>query len=82
MYIYGELGKSLSTEIISSKLIPTILPYLIDPSVTRQDFYSYKKAMIDMFEKIESERQKYWEQNDDPNARVYTEKDFDFVEET
>ena len=52
VFIYGELAKSLSTEIISSKLIPTILPYLTDPSVTKQDFYSYKKAMIDMFEKI------------------------------
>jgi hypothetical protein len=53
VFIYSELGKSLSTEVISSKLIPTILPYLIDPSVTRQDFFSYKKTMVEMFEKIE-----------------------------
>lgn len=50
--IYTQLAKSLPTEILSSKLIPTILPYLTDPSVSCQDFYNYKKTLITILEKI------------------------------
>lgn len=58
--IYESLGKTLPAEILSSKLIPTILPYLTDPSVKAQDFYNYKKILQVMIDKIELERKKYW----------------------
>lgn len=51
--IYEMLGKTLPTETLSSKLIPTILPYLTDPSVKAQDFYNYKKVLMVMMDKIE-----------------------------
>lgn len=46
--IYTMLGKSLPSEVLCSKLIPTILPYLSDPNVSSQDFYSYKNALMTM----------------------------------
>jgi len=42
------LGKSLPSEILCSKLIPTILPYLSDPNVGPQDFFSYKNSLLTM----------------------------------
>lgn len=52
--IYGMLGKSLPSEILCAKLIPTILPFLSDPNVGPQDFYNYKAALSTMLDKIES----------------------------
>lgn len=37
--IYAMLGKTLPSQALCSKLIPTVLPYLSDPNVGPQDFY-------------------------------------------
>lgn len=50
--IYTMLGKTLPSETLCSKLIPTVLPYLSDPNVGPQDFYNYKNALLTMIEKI------------------------------
>lgn len=50
--IYTALGKSLPSDALASKLIPTLLPYLSDPNVGPQDFYQYKNALSFMIEKI------------------------------
>ena len=50
--------------------------------MSAQDFYNYKKTMMTMLEKIESERKKYWEENrGEANQQNFSEKDFEFEEE-
>lgn len=46
--IYTMLGKTLPSETLCAKLIPTILPFLSDPNVGPQDFYNYKNALMTM----------------------------------
>lgn len=74
--IYTMLGKTLPSQILCAKLIPTVLPYLSDPNVGPQDFYSYKNAMMTMIDKIESERKKFWDESQISQGQGYTQKDF------
>jgi hypothetical protein len=50
--IYTILSKNLPLEIISTKLLPTLLHYLNDPNITSQDFSMYKNSILMMIEKI------------------------------
>lgn len=80
--IYTMLGKNLPSQTLCAKLIPTILPYLSDPNVGPQDFYNYKAALSTMLEKIESERKKFWDESQISQGPGFTQKDFQFEDES
>lgn len=75
--IYGSIAKNLSADIIGTKIVPTLLPYLVDPTVNKSDFMMYKNLMNTMLMKIEEERSKSWRDTDsEKNIEHFTEKDF------
>lgn len=51
--IYTSLAKHLPIDIIGSRIIPTLLPYMVDPTVNKGDFMMYKSTLMNMLNKIE-----------------------------
>ena len=51
--IYSSIAKNLSADTIGTKIVPTLLPYLVDPTVSQSDFMMYKNLMNTMLQKIE-----------------------------
>jgi len=43
----------MSAEVLATKIIPGVMPYLIDSSIEREEFGMYKNALIRMMNKIE-----------------------------
>jgi hypothetical protein len=69
----------MSAEVLASKIMPGLMPYLIDPSIERDEFGLYKNALMNMMNKIEDERRKTWSQQGGSNAGhgdKFSEKDF------
>jgi hypothetical protein len=57
--IYNKITKTLSGEVLASKIIPNVVMYLIDPTIETEDEFSmYKNAVNNMIAKIEEERKK------------------------
>lgn len=52
MHIYKRLGDSLPVQIISTKILPTLVPYLTEPSINRSEFLSFKGLIIKMIDRI------------------------------
>lgn len=55
------------------------MPYLIDPSIEREEFGLYKNALMNMMNKIEDERKKTWSQQAGSAGGIgekFSEKDF------
>ncbi len=55
------------------------MPYLIDPSIEKEEFGLYKNALLNMMNKIEDERKKTWSQQTGSgvgSAEKFIEKDF------
>ena len=46
------MTESLSIEIISSKILPVLIPYLAEPSINKTEFMHFKSTIIRMVEKI------------------------------
>ena len=59
--------------------MPGLMPYLIDPSIEREEFGLYKNALLNMINKIEDERKKTWSQQAGSGLGIgekFSEKDF------
>lgn len=51
--MYNMMTESLSIEVISSKILPVLIPYLTEPSINRTEFSQFKTTIVRMIEKIE-----------------------------
>lgn len=52
-HMHKKLGESLPIDVLSSKILPTLLPYLTDPSLSRSEFLQFKSLIFQMIERIE-----------------------------
>jgi len=78
--IYNSLASSLPTDVISSKILPVLIPYLSDPSINKNEFYQFKNTILSMINKIEKDREKQFDNNANlgNDETVFTEADFKF----
>ena len=51
--MYNMMTESLSIEVISSKILPVLIPYLTEPSINSTEFSQFKTTIVRMIEKIE-----------------------------
>ncbi|KAL4492043.1 hypothetical protein ABPG72_008464 [Tetrahymena utriculariae] len=56
--IYIQISKSLDILVIAQKILPSLIPYLIDQSLGRKEFDAYLNAVNVMIKQIEAERKK------------------------
>ena len=68
--IYKFLGESLQIEILGNKILPSLIPYLSDPSITKAEFSQWKALIFQMIERIERESKQL--QDMSSNAAVPT----------
>lgn len=56
--LYSVFSGNLSIEIIGNKIIPSLVPYLVDNTISSTDFELYKNTIQNLIKKIETERSK------------------------
>ena len=69
----------MSAEVLAGKIMPGLMPYLIDPSIEKQEFGLYKNALLNMINQIQEERKKTWSQQNNSATTThekFTAKDF------
>ena len=76
-HIYKILGQSLPLDAVSGKILPTLIPYLTDPSITRAEFSQWKAIIYCMVDRIEAESAKQLEGS---GTATFSEADFKFTE--
>ena len=80
--MYNMMTESLSIEVISSKILPVLIPYLTEPSINSTEFSQFKTTIVRMIEKIEKQREKTFQNNPLSNENInFDEADFKFKEE-
>ena len=56
--LYTLFSKNLSIEVIGTKIIPGLVPYLMEPSISNAEFELYKNTINGLMAKIQSDRAK------------------------
>ena len=51
--LYNKITLNMSAEVLANKIMPGLMPYLIDPSIEKEEFGLYKNALLNMMNKIE-----------------------------
>lgn len=52
------ISKSLSVEFIASKMLPQIVPYLMDTTLSKEEFNEYYDTMLNLLQRIKEEKSK------------------------
>jgi hypothetical protein len=42
----------MSAEVLATKIMPGLMPYLIDPTIEKEEFQMYKNALSNMITRI------------------------------
>ena len=58
LQLYSVFSLNLSIDVIGNKIIPSLIPYLVDSTISNTDFKSYQNAINNLINKIETERAK------------------------
>lgn len=56
--IYQALAKTLSSDVVATKLLPQITPYLTDTTLSKSEFNEYYDALLQMLAKIKADKEK------------------------
>ena len=46
--IYNNLSSTLPSDVLSNKILPALIPYLSEPSISKVEFYQFKSTIINM----------------------------------
>ena len=79
--IYNHLATTLPSDVLSSKILPTLIPYLSEASISRAEFHQFKQTIFHMISIIEKEREKSFGNSIAAEEAAFTEADFKFKEE-
>jgi hypothetical protein len=79
--IYNNLALSLPSDVLSSKILPVLIPYLSEASISKVDFHQFKATIFNMINIIEKDREKTFNNNIAVEEANFTEADFKFKEE-
>ena len=52
--LYNVFSKNLSIDIIGNKIIPSLVPYLVDSGISNSDFELYKSTINNLMAKIQN----------------------------
>lgn len=53
LQLYSVFSFSLPIDIIGNKIIPSLVPYLVDSSISNNDFQNYKNTITNLINKIQ-----------------------------
>jgi hypothetical protein len=79
--IYNHLASTLPSDILASKILPTLIPYLAEAGISRNEFHQFKSTILSMISIVEKEREKTFGNSIAIEEAAFTEADFKFKEE-
>lgn len=50
--LYNKITVNMSAEVLATKIMPGLMPYLIDPTIEKEEFQMYKNALSNMITRI------------------------------